>query len=245
MDGMIKGLFIERQRPRLKHDWQSSLFDLYLVVDYKVSGNEYHQDWETFYAAADDSDPVWSGLSYQCDITNVGNGDWQLFADVVVKYLGFAIPGVKSVLVIFTIETSQAVLQQRLSIQAPHVLIIVAQTVKRLTGQCMAVSVQHMYNELSSSKGQGVVPDKIDVSYLMETPLQFPPYAASQVDRLFPLTLCGSRSSSFNAETFNHPIHVMDVTLSVSAQAHSQGQLATSLLHAHEELMAPETNMTW
>ncbi|KAI5980417.1 hypothetical protein EDD15DRAFT_2203161 [Pisolithus albus] len=209
MDGMIKGLFIERQRPRLKHDWQSSLFDLYLVVDYKVSGNEYHQDWETFYAAADDSDPVWSGLSYQCDITNVGNGDWQLFADVVVKYLGFAIPGVKSVLVIFTIETSQAVLQQRLSIQAPHVLIIVAQTVKRLTGQCMAVSVQHMYNELSSSKGQGVVPDKIDVSYLMESrspfppysvmltvsstilkaPPQFPPYVALQLDQLFPLTL--------------------------------------------------------
>ncbi|KAI5999278.1 hypothetical protein EDD15DRAFT_2193940 [Pisolithus albus] len=222
MDGMIKGLFIERQRPRLKHDWQSSLFDLYLVVDYKVSGNEYHQDWETFYAAADDSDPVWSGLSYQCDITNVGNGDWQLFADVVVKFLGFAIPGVKlekgSRLCQGRCLQKSAVLQQRLSIQAPHVLIIVAQTVKRLTGQCMAVSVQHMYNELSSSRGQGVVPDKIDVSYLMATPPQFPPYTASQVDQLFPLTLCRSTFPPYSV----------------------QAQLATSLLHAHEELMASE-----
>ncbi|KAI5997368.1 hypothetical protein EDD15DRAFT_2194467 [Pisolithus albus] len=232
MDGMIKGLFIERQRPRLKHDWQSSLFDLYLVVDYKVSGNEYHQgmqwtlhnpgqilevidattlDWETFYAAADDSDPVWSGLSYQCDITKGSN--WRKVQDCVKEDV-----------------FKRAVLQQRLSIQAPHVLIIVAQTVKRLTGQCMAVSVQHMYNELSSSRGQGVVPDKIDVSYLMasrmltvssiilKAPPQFPPYTASQVDQLFPLTLCRSTFPPYSV----------------------QAQLATSLLHAHEELMASE-----
>lgn len=49
-----------------------------------------------------------------------------------------------------------------------------------------------------------------------------------------------SRSSCFNKETFDHCIQVTDVTLSASAQAHRQGQLAASLLHAHEELMAPE-----
>lgn len=116
LDAMIESLFVEARRPRFGHDWRSNLFDLYLVVDYFVRGHEYCQgmqwtlrnpgqilevidvttlDWETFYAAADDSDPVWSGLSYRFDITNVGKGDWQLLADAAAKYLGLTNPELK------------------------------------------------------------------------------------------------------------------------------------------------------
>lgn len=116
MDAMVEGLFVEARRPRSGDDWWSSLFDLYLVVEYFVHGHEYRQgmqwrlhnpgqilevidvttlDWETFYASEDDSDPVWSGVSYQFDITNVGKGDWQLLADAAAKYLGFTNPEVK------------------------------------------------------------------------------------------------------------------------------------------------------
>ncbi|KAI6121418.1 hypothetical protein F5141DRAFT_1090002 [Pisolithus sp. B1] len=116
LDAIIEGLFIKARWSEFGLDWRSDLFDLYLVVDYFVHGHKYNQgalwrlnnpdqilevidvttlDWETFYAASDDSDAIWSGSSYQFDITNVGEGDWQILADAAANYLGLINPQVK------------------------------------------------------------------------------------------------------------------------------------------------------
>ncbi|KAI6110566.1 hypothetical protein EDD16DRAFT_1897873 [Pisolithus croceorrhizus] len=117
LDAIIEGLFIKARWSESGLDWRSDLFDLYLVVDYFVHGHDYNQgdlwrlknpnqvlevidvttlDWETFYAASDDSDAIWSGLSYQFDITNVGEDDWQLLADAAASYLGLTNPQVNA-----------------------------------------------------------------------------------------------------------------------------------------------------
>ncbi|KAI6016421.1 hypothetical protein PISMIDRAFT_360051 [Pisolithus microcarpus 441] len=116
MDAMIEGLFVKARRFE-GSDWRSTLFDLYLIVDHLVQGHEYHQghlwrlnnpdriletvdvttlDWTHFYAAADEKDPVWTGSSYQFDISNVPEGGWQDLADATANYLGLTNPKVKS-----------------------------------------------------------------------------------------------------------------------------------------------------
>ncbi|KAI5981107.1 hypothetical protein EDD15DRAFT_2204517 [Pisolithus albus] len=115
LDAMIEGLFVEARRSQ-GNDWRSSLFDLYLSVDYFVGRHEHNRgnvwrehnpdkimttvdvttlDWRTFYDSADVNDPVWSGLSYQFDVANVAESEWQVLADAAAKYFGLTNPEVK------------------------------------------------------------------------------------------------------------------------------------------------------
>ncbi|KAI5983661.1 hypothetical protein EDD15DRAFT_2201942 [Pisolithus albus] len=106
MDAMIEGLFV-KARSFEGSDWRSTLFDLYLIVDHHVQGHEYRQGhlWrlnnpdrilETVdVTTLDEKDPVWTGSSYQFDISNVPEGGWQDLADAAANYLGLTNPKIK------------------------------------------------------------------------------------------------------------------------------------------------------
>lgn len=48
--------------------------------------------------------------------------------------------------------------------ESSYVLVIVARDLKRLTCQCIIVSVYRVYNKLFSCSGEGFVPDEFDES---------------------------------------------------------------------------------
>ncbi|KAF8425015.1 hypothetical protein L210DRAFT_3509387 [Boletus edulis BED1] len=114
MDAMVEGLLTTARNTTFANDptFRSSLFSQYLVVEYHVGRHEFNVvgawrqsnpdvilecvaldalDFDSFYRAADETDPTWSGVRYRFMYNKVNDSDWQTLADLAAKHFGLDI----------------------------------------------------------------------------------------------------------------------------------------------------------